>query len=358
MTVLALKLSRKANAVSAIHGTVSRKMWNRLWPGREEREVPIGHVTNGVHVHSWLSPSMIKVYERHVGENWANRLCHRDAWEGIEKIQDLELWEAHLYEKHKLIDFVRRRLAEQEARRAPQDPSASAKAARALSRNALTIGFARRYATYKRAALLLRDPDRLSRILNDKARPVQMVYAGKAHPQDDGGKRLIQTVVQLSKDPRFQGKIAFVEDYDMGVARHLVQGVDVWLNNPVKPLEACGTSGQKVLLNGGLNLSILDGWWAEGFDGTNGFAIGTGDVHARPEVQEGRDAETLYGVLERQVIPLYFARNAEDVPTQWVARMKSAIVSMAWKFNADRMVMDYLLNCYLPAGGGLSMQMP
>ncbi|MCC6739131.1 MAG: alpha-glucan family phosphorylase, partial [Planctomycetia bacterium] len=357
MTVLALKLSRKANAVSALHGDVSRRMWNRLWPHRDEREVPIGHVTNGVHIASWLSTSMAKVYERHVGERWLHRLCHRDAWEGIQKIRDLELWEAHLYEKHKLVEFVRHRLAAQEARRAPHDPSAPAKAARQLTRNALTIGFARRYATYKRATLLFRDLDRLAKILNDKHRPVQIIYAGKAHPQDDGGKRLIQQVVQLSKDPRFAGKVVFVEDYDLGVARHLVQGVDIWLNNPVKPLEACGTSGMKVTLNGGLNFSILDGWWAEAYDGANGFAIGSGDVHARAEVQEGRDSDALLDTLEKVLVPLYFRRNSEDVPVEWVARMKNAITSMAWRFNSDRMVMDYMLQCYLPASGGLSAQM-
>ncbi len=357
MTVLAMKLSRKANAVSAIHGDVSRRMWNRLWPNRDEREVPIGHITNGVHIASWLSTSMSKVYERNVGERWLQRLCHRDAWEGIQKIRDLELWEAHMYEKHKLVEFVRHRLAAQEARRAPHDPSAPAKAARLLSRTALTIGFARRYATYKRATLLFRDLDRLAKLLGDKARPVQIIYAGKSHPQDDGGKRLIQQVVQLSRDPRFAGKIVFVEDYDLGVARHLVQGVDVWLNNPVKPLEACGTSGMKVTLNGGLNFSILDGWWAEAYDGSNGFAIGSGDCHARPEIQEGRDADSIYEVLEKTIVPTYFKRNSEDVAVEWVARMKNAITSMAWRFNSDRMVMDYMLQCYLPACGGLSTRM-
>ncbi|MEK7470335.1 MAG: alpha-glucan family phosphorylase [Planctomycetota bacterium] len=357
MTVAALRLSRSANAVSALHGHVSRRMWNRLWPQRDERLVPIGHVTNGVHIASWLSPSMAKVYERNVGERWIHRLCHRDAWEGVAKTRDLELWEAHLYEKHKLVEFVRHRLAEQEARRAPHDASAPAKAARLLSRNALTIGFARRYATYKRATLLFRDLDRLARLLGDKARPVQIIYAGKAHPQDDGGKRLIQNIVQLTRDPRFHGKVVFVEDYDLGVARHMVQGVDVWLNNPVKPLEACGTSGMKVTLNGGLNLSILDGWWAEAYDGSNGFAIGSGDVHANSDVQEGRDADSLYEVLEKTIVPLYFKRNVEDVAVDWVARMKNAITSMAWRFNSDRMVMDYMLQCYLPACGGLSTQM-
>jgi starch phosphorylase len=358
MTVLALKGSRSANAVSAIHGHVSRRMWNRLWPGREEREVPIGHVTNGVHVHTWLSASMAKVFEKHVGEKWATRLCYRDAWEGVAKIRDVELWEAHLYEKHKLIEFARKRIAEQEARRAPHDPTVAAKAARFLSRNALTIGFARRYATYKRATLLFRDPDRLARLLSDPARPVQIIYGGKAHPKDDGGKRLIQQVVQFSRDPRFAGRIVFLEDYDMQVARAMVQGVDLWVNNPVKPMEACGTSGMKVVLNGGLNLSILDGWWAEGYDGANGFAIGNGDVHGKPEIQESRDSAALYEALEKQVIPAYFRRNGEDVPLEWVARMKNGITSMAWKFNADRMVMDYMTQCYLPACGGVSSRMP
>src|SRR5579883_2042560 len=274
MTVLGLKLSRRANAVSALHGEVSRAMWTGLYPGKPEEAVPIGHITNGVHVPSWLAPQMFRLYDRHLGSGWHERSGDAQIWEGIEDVNDGELWETHLSLKSRLLEFVRSRAKEQ-ARRRGEPPENIQRFGNLLSPDALTIGFARRFATYKRASLILRDFEKLASMVNDPKRPVQFVFAGKAHPQDDPGKRVLQQVAALMRDPEFGDRFVFVEDYDINVGRYFVQGVDVWLNNPRRPLEASGTSGQKVVLNGGLNLSILDGWWAEAFDGLNGFAIGT-----------------------------------------------------------------------------------
>jgi starch phosphorylase len=356
MTVLALKLSRRANGVSALHGRISRRMWARLWPRRTEEEVPIGHITNGVHVRSWLAPAMQELYSRHLGPAWAQRSGEPEVWVGINGVNDGELWETHQVLKSRLLDFVRRRCARQAQRRG-EPPEAVEAARRVLSAEVLTIGFSRRFATYKRADLILSDLDRLARLFSNPAAPIQLVFAGKAHPHDEPGKRVLQQIARLGRDPRFAGRIAFVEDYDINVARHLVQGVDVWLNTPRRPLEASGTSGQKVVLNGGLNLSVLDGWWAEAYDGSNGFAIGRGETHSSAEVQDRRDAAALYQVLEEQVIPLYYDRNHHGLPRAWIARMKRAIRTLGWRFNADRMVMDYVQLCYLPAAGGLSSDM-
>jgi len=227
-----------------------------------------------------------------------------------------------------------------------------------LAGNVLTLGFARRFATYKRADLLFRDPDRLARLVGDPARPLQMIFAGKAHPKDGGGKALAQRVASLESDARFAGRIVFVENYDMHVGRQLVQGVDAWLNTPRRPEEACGTSGQKAILNGVLNISILDGWWAEGYDGHNGFAVGAGEIHADAEAQDERDALALFETLEKEVVPLYYERDDEGIPRGWIERVKRAIRTLAWRYNADRMVMDYVRQCYLPASGGASSRMP
>ncbi len=357
MTVLALKLSRHANGVSALHGAVSRRMWHPLYPNKSEEEVPIGHITNGVHVLTWLAPQMREIYDRRLGPDWADRQRHPETWKGIDNIEDAELWETQQVLKARLIDFVRRRMAHQ-ARRRDEGDAAIQRALQVLDLNALTIGFARRFATYKRANLVLRDAERLAEILNATDRPIQFVFAGKAHPEDQFGKELIQNIVRMSREPRFAGKIVFVEDYDMNVARHLVQGVDVWLNNPRRPQEASGTSGQKVLLNGGLNFSILDGWWAEAYDGSNGFAIGIGRTHSAPSIQDERDHRSLIDTLVEQVIPLYYDRDATGMPRQWIARQKAAMRSLGWRFNADRMVVDYVERSYLPAAGGLSCAMP
>jgi len=357
MTVLGLRLSRHANAVSALHGEATRAMWQGLAPGRPGEAVPIGHITNGVHVLSWLSPQMFRLYDRHLGTGWHEHSSDAKIWEGIENVDDGELWETHVSLKMQLLEFVRRRAVRQAERRG-ESRAVLEQLRGALSPDALTIGFARRFAIYKRANLILQDIEKLALLLDDPKRPVQFVFAGKAHPLDEPGKRLLQEVAQFMRDPRFADKFVFVEDYDINVGRHLVQGVDVWLNNPRRPLEASGTSGQKVVLNGGLNLSILDGWWAEAYDGLNGFAIGIGRTHSDPQVHDRRDAEDLYRALRDEVIPLYYQRDRDGLPREWIKRMKRTIRTLGWRFNADRMVMDYTLKCYIPAAGAISSDMP
>jgi len=349
-----LKSAGYANGVSALHGTVSRRMWQGLWPERAESEVPIRHITNGVHASSWLAPPMFTLYERYLGRDWQARMCSADVWEGIETIDDDEFWEMHQVMKRRLLNYVSRRLAQQAAGGIVE----LAAPAPRFDGDVLTLCVARRFAEYKRAMLLLSDVERLARIANTPGRGLQIIFAGKAHPRDDEGKRVLQQVVGLTRDARFRNRIAFVADYDFGVARHLVQGTDVWLNTPRRPLEACGTSGQKALLNGGLNLSVLDGWWAEGFDGRNGFAVGDGHVHSDPAVQDARDAAALYDVLEGEVIPLYYSRGTDNVPHGWVARIKHSIASLAPHFNADRMLRDYVRQCYLPAAGARTSSTP
>ncbi|MBS1852666.1 MAG: alpha-glucan family phosphorylase [Acidobacteria bacterium] len=356
MTVLGLKLSRRANAVSSLHGEVSRAMWTGLYPGKSEDEVPIGHITNGVHVPTWLAPQMFRLYDRHLGSGWQNHSSDPKIWERIEDVDDGELWETHLNLKSRLVDFVRQRAVEQAARRGEPKENLE-KLSGVLSSDALTIGFARRFATYKRANLILRDIELLASMVNDPKHPVQFIFAGKAHPRDEPGKRVLQQVAQLMNDPKFSDKFVFVEDYDTNVGRHFVQGVDVWLNNPRRPLEASGTSGQKVVLNGGLNLSVLDGWWAEAYDGLNGFAIGDGRTHSNMDVHDTRDGEDLYRVLKEEVIPLYYQRDRDGLPRGWIKRMKRTIRTLGWRFNADRMVMDYTMKCYIPAAGGTSSNM-
>jgi starch phosphorylase len=356
MTVLGLKLSRRANAVSALHGHITRRMWAHLWPWRVEEDVPIGHITNGVHIPSWLAWQMQQLYDRHFPPDWYDRMGEPEVWQGIHDVDPGELWETHHAMKNLLFAFVRRRVSRQCRRRGESDEAVEA-ARNMLDPDALTIGFGRRFATYKRAALILSDTERIARIVNDPERPVQIIFAGKAHPADQPGKELIQRIANLRHDPRFTGKIVFVEDYDINVCRHLIQAVDVWLNSPRRPLEASGTSGQKAVLNGVLNLSVLDGWWAEAYDGSNGFAIGKGTSHVNSEITDARDDKYLYRTLEEEVIPLYYDRDIDGLPQQWIKRMMNSISSLAWRFSADRMVADYVLSTYLTASGGLSCDM-
>ncbi len=356
MTVLALKVSRRANAVSSLHGQVSRAMWAGLYPGCTEEQVPIGHITNGVHVHTWLAPQMRQVYDRHFGPDWPGRAGDPGFWEQIVRVDDGELWETHQTLKVRLVEAARRRAAAHAQQRG-ETRETIAQLRRALSYDALTIGFARRFATYKRAALLFQDVEALAAMVNDARMPVQFVFAGKSHPLDHPGKSLLQQISRLARDPRFAGKIVFLEDYDISVGRTLVQGVDVWANNPRRPLEACGTSGQKTVLNGGLNMSILDGWWAESYDGQNGFAIGGGETHTNVAVHDARDGDALLRVLQDEVIPLYYDRDRDGLPRRWIARMKRAISTLGWRFSADRMVKDYVLTSYIPAAGGTSRHM-
>jgi starch phosphorylase len=353
MTVLALKASNCANAVSALHGRVSRAMWSSLYQGTAEDRVPIGHITNGVHVKTWLAPQMRQVYDRHLGPDWPERAGDESLWDRIDDIDDAELWETHQTLKVQLIENARRRAGRQAERRG-DPPAFVSQMRRALGYDALTIGFARRFATYKRANLLLEDMEALMSLVNDPQMPVQFIFAGKSHPHDRPGKEVLQRIAQLIRDPRFIGKVLFIEDYDISLGRQLVHGVDVWMNNPRRPLEACGTSGQKVVLNGGLNLSVIDGWWAEAYDGLNGFAIGTGETHSSIDVHDRRDARSLLAVLRDEVIPLYYDRDRDGLPREWIARMKRAIRTLGWRFSADRMVMDYVRHSYIPAAGGVS----
>ncbi len=356
MTILALKLSRRANAVSSLHGQVSRAMWTPLYPGASEEQVPIGHITNGIHVRTWLAPQMHQLYDRHLGPDWPDRCAEASCWQTIDTIEDGELWETHQTLKTQLIEVARLRAARCAERRG-ETPEFVNQVRHALSLDALTIGFARRFATYKRANLVLRDMEKIAAFVNDAKVPIQFVFAGKAHPRDRPGKEILQEIVRLLRDARFGGKLLFIEDYDVNVGRYLVQGVDVWLNTPRRPLEASGTSGQKVVLNGGLNLSILDGWWAEAYDGLNGFAIGRGETHSSTDLHDMRDADALLRTLREDVIPLYYDRDLDGLPRGWIGRMKRAIRTLGWRFSADRMVTDYVLKAYIPAAGGTSSEM-
>ena len=356
MTVIGLKLSRRANAVSSLHGHISRRMWANLWPWRVEEEVPIGHITNGVHVPTWLALPMSQLYDKHLGPDWPRRMSEPETWQELYKVDPGELWETHHALKSRCLDFIRRRLSRQCRRRSEDEASVEA-ARTSLDPSALTIGFARRFATYKRADLFMKQLDALAELINSSDKPVQFVFAGKAHPADEPGKKLIQKIANLRNDPRFAGRVVFVEDYDMNVTRHMVQGVDVWLNNPRRPLEASGTSGMKAVLNGGLNCSILDGWWAEAYNGKNGFAIGNGTQHVDDAITDERDATQLFDVLSNEVVPLFYDRDADGLPRGWIDSMIDSIATLAARFSAHRMVQDYVKHCYLPAAGGLSSEM-
>ncbi|HEY7370775.1 MAG TPA: alpha-glucan family phosphorylase [Polyangia bacterium] len=356
MTVLAFKMSRYANGVSALHGRITRKSWQVLWPHHREDEVPVGHITNGVHVRTWLAPAMQEVYAKYMGADWTEHLADPRMWARVDNVPDAELWETHRVLKAALVRFVRRRVGEQR-RRNDYSEELVAAAQDALDPEALTIGFARRFATYKRASLIFQDIARLKRLFTNPSRPVQLVFAGKAHPADRPGQELLRAVHEAAFDGDLKNRVVFVEDYDINVGRHLVQGVDVWLNNPRRPQEASGTSGQKVLLNGGLNFSVMDGWWAEAYDGLNGFAIGDGITHVNVEEQDRRDSSSLYDTLENQIIPLYYERDDQGFPRGWIERMKRTIRTLGWRFNTDRMVIDYANSCYLPAAGAKSSHM-
>ncbi len=345
LTPLAIRMCRSTNGVSRKHGEVSRALWQKLWAGRQVQEIPITHITNGVHAPTWVAPLLRQLYEKYVASDWEVHLRDRTLWEkGIDKIPSDELWNVHLLLKQRLIAFIRYRMAESAYVLAANSEPAAVR--QLFDPNALTIGFARRVAGYKRWNLLLTDVERISRLMNNEERPVQFVFAGKAHPQDEGSKRILQQLTQWRFGDAAAERAVFLEDYDQEIAQQLVQSVDVWLNVPRRPLEASGTSGEKVAINGGLNLSILDGWWMEAYDGTNGFAIG-----ANIEASEGfdvdlADAESLYRVLEDQVVPLYYEREADGLPHKWIAKMKRAIQTLGPQYNSDRMVDEYAREIY------------
>jgi starch phosphorylase len=369
MTVLALKASRSANAVSELHGIVSRQMWHALWPDRPVNQVPIGHITNGIHLLGWMKGTVRRFWRRKflerngmpapiVGETtsfwfkrpmvpWEHEINSPEFWQKLadpEFISDEELWALRYRLRRELIEFARRRLLVQCQRVSPSDFIVFDQF---LNPDALTIGFARRFATYKRAPLIFQKLDKIIALVQDKQRPVQFIFAGKAHPRDDEGKRHLQHIIQLSKSPPLQGHLVFIENYDVHVARQMVSGCDVWLNNPRRPLEASGTSGQKAVCHGCLNLSILDGWWREAYDGTNGFAIGDDSHPDSVEEQDRRDAENLYRVLTEQVIPTFYDRDAQGIPRRWIQMIRRAMVTLVPKFNTSRMVQEYVTKYYL-----------
>jgi len=351
MTVLALRLSRYVNGVSELHGHVSRGMWQNVWPGAPREEIPISHVTNGIHTRSWLCSEIARLYDRYLGPRWYEDPTNKTLWDRVDMIPDAELWRGHERMRERLVGFVRGRLRKQLRKRGTNRVLIK-RAAEVLDPEALTIGFARRFATYKRAALILSDPDRLDKILNDPERPVQLIFAGKAHPKDHPGKELIRQLVHLAQEDRFRQRIVFIEDYNIEVGRYLVQGVDVWLNNPRRPLEASGTSGMKVPPNGGVNLSILDGWWCEGYKQDNGWSIGAGeDYQDHPTEQAYQDdveSTALYDLLENEIVPAFYERSSDDVPREWTRIMKNSMRTVNAEFNTNRMVEEYTERFYIP----------
>jgi starch phosphorylase len=361
MTVLALKLSRSANAVSELHGQVSREMWQSLYPGKAVDEVPIGHITNGIHLLGWMKGSVrhfwrrkltnggdeSKFFREKFGEDWSAAVNHADFWDKMTDpnfVSDEELWSLRYKLRRELVEFARRKLLEQNQRATPGD---YIRFDHLLNPDALTIGFARRFATYKRAPLIFQQFDNIVRLVRDKKRPVQFVFAGKAHPRDDDGKRFIQQIIHLSKHSELAGSLVFLENYDIHVARQMVAGCDIWLNNPRRPLEASGTSGMKASCHGCMGFSILDGWWREGYDGKNGFAIGPDSHPANVEEQDRVDSAELYQTLTEQVVPMFFNRDVNGIPREWLKRMRHAMATLVSQFTTDRMVKEYTNKYYL-----------
>ncbi len=349
MTVLAIRLANVTNGVSKLHGTVSRRMWRQVWPELPEAELPITSITNGVHTLSWLSQEMTQLYDRYLGFEWQDRPTDHSIWKRVDAIPDAELWRTHERRRERLTAFGRARLKLQLKRRGAP-PAEIARADEALDPEALTLGFARRFATYKRGNLVFRNLDRLAAILNHKDRPVQLIFAGKAHPKDHGGKELIAEIQHVSRRAEFRRRIVFLEDYDLNVARYLVQGVDVWLNNPRRPLEASGTSGMKVACNGGLNFSVLDGWWVEGHKQDNGWAIGAGEEYTDLHYQDEVESRAIYDMLEQEIAPLFYQRGSDGLPRGWIRMMKRSMATISAFFNTNRMVQEYLEKCYVPSG--------
>ncbi len=352
MGVLALRNSKGRNAVSEIHGRVARRMWNFLWPDRSVDRVPITHITNGVHTANWMARRLGHLLEQYLGADWYARLDEERVWSKLDDIPDAELWAVRLHLKRKLAFYMRERVRERWTE-GGYHPVQVVSSGVLINPYALTIGFARRFATYKRASLILTDVHRLLNIINRPNMPVQIIFAGKAHPADDAGKLLIQQVFREVKRAETGGRLVFLEDYDMNLARYLVQGVDVWMNTPRRPMEASGTSGMKAALNGGLNFSVLDGWWPEAYNGQNGWAIGEDKGLDSPAESEGEqdleDAESLYGQLESEIIPLYYERNSKEIPQRWVERIRASMKTVIPRFSTRRMLKEYVERLYVPA---------
>ena len=347
MTVLALNMSGKRNGVSELHGAVSRNIYSSLWPDIPENEIPITHVTNGVHTRTWISPEFEELYNKYLPEYWEEKIHDTTVWEAIDRIPDREIWEIHCSLKRKMIDYVKSQLKHQLVSNGVPVIEAEEYAAE-LNPNAFIIGFARRFATYKRAALIFRDMARIERILNNSKMPVQIIFAGKAHPADRPAHEVIKHIHDIARREGFKGKIFLIENYNMALARHLIQGVDLWLNNPRRPLEASGTSGQKVCINGIPNCSVLDGWWCEGYNGRNGWVIGDGNPYESEEQQDDADSKSLYYLLENRIIPLYYQRDENGIPAEWVTVMKESIKSVTPQFSTHRMLLEYINDYYIP----------
>jgi glycogen phosphorylase len=353
MTVLALRLTRAANGVSELHGQVSRKMWTILYPDRPEDKVPIGYITNGVHARTWTAPLLADLYAKYLGEDWSSHVVDPQMWAKVDQIPDEELWQRHQILKDRLVAHTRFKIKHARQLRG-EDQGLIQATDQLLDPKVLTIGFARRFSPYKRGALLLRDFERAIRLFGNPDRPIQIVFSGKAHPADEEGKRIIQRLMEWCKHPALQNRVAFVEDYDIFTAQKLVHGVDVWLNNPRRPLEASGTSGQKVCFNGGINCSVLDGWWCEGYQadangkGINGWAIGEDAHTSDQDLQDQIDSESLYQLMEQEIVPLYYDQDENGVPHGWVQMMKASIRTNAPVFNTDRMIADYVAKMYAP----------
>ncbi len=348
MTVFALRFSDGRNGVSKLHGEVSRKMWKDLWTDVPDDEIPIHSITNGVHINTWISLDLDSLYDRYLGPSWKEKPADHSVWRRVAEIPDPELWRTHERRRERLVVVARARLRRQLLQRGASRVEVEA-AEEVLDPEALTIGFARRFATYKRGDLLFRDVDRLEQIVSNSERPVQIIYAGKAHPADSGGKEIIRRIVHLIRKDSFRRRIVFLEDYDIHLARYLVQGVDIWLNTPRRPMEASGTSGMKAAANGAINMSVPDGWWCEGFEPGNGWNIGKGEDYADHEYQDSVESTAIYDLLEKEIVPTFYNRGSDGVPRDWVRMMKNTIRTNCPRFNTNRMIMEYCNRLYLPA---------
>ena len=347
MGILALKIAGKKNGVSKLHGEVSRELFSEVWPEISPNESPITYVTNGIHTCTWLAPNLKNLYNEYLEAYWQDKIHDNKTWEKIKDIPNERLWKEHQDRKVKLLDLVRKNVTTR-LKKSGMNYETIKEITSKLNPNALTIGFARRFATYKRATLIFKDLERITQILNDEERPVQLIFAGKAHPRDVEGQNLIKRIHEISMMPQFKGKIILLENYNIGVARHLVSGVDVWLNNPRRPMEASGTSGEKASVNGVVNFSILDGWWAEGYNTKNGWAIGTNAEYDSYEEQDLADSESIYNVLENKIIPAYYNKDENGISKQWMDLMKNSIISTGGQYSTARMLVDYTNNLYMP----------
>ena len=347
MGILALKIAGKKNGVSKLHGAVSRELFGEVWPEIAANESPITYVTNGIHTCSWLSPRLKELYNKYLIPYWQDNIHLDKTWEKVKDIPDQELWEAHMQRKEKLLNLVKDSTVNR-LRRSGYSYEKINDIVSKINPNALTIGFARRFATYKRATLIFRDLERITQILNNQERPVQIIFAGKAHPADKEGQDLIKYIHEVSMMPQFKGKIFLLENYNIAMSRYLVSGVDVWLNNPRRPMEASGTSGQKASVNGVINFSVLDGWWAEGYNQYNGWTIGTNAEFDSYEAQDNADSESLYRTLESKIVPMYYNKDKDGMSSKWIETMKNSIISTGGKYSTARMLVDYTNNLYIP----------